>query len=249
MGSIRHGSGSGLSNSIQMSRLFTRIFFSVVFHHSVKHPVQPMLLILRQGIQLQRVRCCHLLRIPTCSCNIGLVLATPGTTSLVGTATVAALNEPDMALSVGTICMGIARCATLVALRKHIICDILTQALIKYVIFAFKFRRHIFSLLRNCLGIVDDSSIQALHIIKSKLLFHISTNFDASYSSSAVHHNWFILWMILKNLVHSIPGLAKVGCIHRQRFVKDTNICFVSVAAVQYHCIIVFKCFVPLHWL
>src|SRR5690606_35478486 len=96
-----------------------------------------------------------------------------------------ALDKQKMTIVVFTVNVGVARRATLVAFRKDILRDPLTDPLIKHKVHSTEFTFEI--LLFYFLGILNNSTLKVMHIFKSFVL-QVCAGFLAADAPGAIHH-------------------------------------------------------------
>src|SRR5215213_4670268 len=98
-----------------------------------------------------------------------------------------------MTCFVGTVYMCIGRLSTLVAFGNNLICDPLSQPVVKDKVLSMEFYSQ--ALFFYLVGIVDNTTFKVKYIFKP-LVQHISTGLLTANTAGTVHNNVFILCLL-----------------------------------------------------
>lgn len=94
-----------------------------------------------------------------------------------------------MATIIFTVCMIVAKCAALMAMRNNFVRDTLAHPLVKNKIFANKTHRQ--ALFSRLTSVFNNTAFNMLDFIESVML-HPGTGFFTTNTSRAIHHDFFI---------------------------------------------------------
>ena len=160
------------------------------------------------------------------------------TTSFHGGFTIFTLDKKQMTAFVDAIGMHITRFATLMALRHNIVCDSFAQAVIKNKIFAYKFTFQTFCF--NLSRVFNNSAFKLIHVFKT-FVFKIGAGFFASNAASAIHQEFFILFVLRKLRFNNRQTFSKSIHIGFYGFGKMANFTFIMIAHINHNGIWIFE--------
>ena len=148
------------------------------------------------------------------------------------------LDKKQMATFVGAIGMHVTCFAALVALRHNIVGDSFAQAVVKNKVFSdeFAFQPFGFDLAR----VLYDSAFELVYVFKP-FVFEISAGLFATDSASAIHQEFFVLFMCGKLFFDNGQTFSKSVHIGFDGIGKMTYLAFVMVSHIDHNGIWIFK--------